>query len=145
MKKPLVKAQKNSFGNHLRSLRISQGITLRSVAKAVNKTPTYISDIENGNNKPPTGELLQIIIKNLKLENNTEEINKLYDLAADERKNVPEDVKDLLLKNKKIIDLIRFLGSIQNNKKINDLIKKIMEEENNGCNTSNCYSRRKDL
>ena len=41
------------FGSYLRSVRQARKISIRQLAKEVKKTPTYISDIEKGNNKPP--------------------------------------------------------------------------------------------
>ena len=120
IKKIEQQTNKQLFGTYMREIRESQKIPLRTLAKAINKTPTYISDIEKGNNKPPTGELLKNIINNLKIENSPTIINKLYDLAASERNDIPDDIKKYLLNN------------IHDNKKCNDLISKIMEGDNNG-------------
>ena len=54
-----------NFGNYLRTVRQAKGISIRQLAKEVHKTPTYLSDIENGHNKPPEKELLVIIIQKL--------------------------------------------------------------------------------
>ena len=132
IKKIEQQTNKQLFGTYMREIRESQKIPLRTLAKAINKTTTYISDIEKGNNKPPTGELLKNIINNLKIENSPTIINKLYDLAASERNDIPDDIKKYLLNNNKTIDLLRFLNNIHDNKKCNDLISKIMEGDNNG-------------
>ena len=63
-----LKTESVEFGQYLRSVRQSKKISIRQLAKAVSKTPTYISDIEKGNNKPPERELLDRIIAALQLE-----------------------------------------------------------------------------
>ena len=55
------------FGEYLRAVRQAKKISIRQLAKAVSKTPTYLSDIEKGNNKPPEKELLDKIIEELKI------------------------------------------------------------------------------
>ena len=48
-----LKKENYSFGQSLRYVRKAQGLTIRGIAQAVNKTATYISDIERENNKAP--------------------------------------------------------------------------------------------
>ena len=79
-----LKTENAEFGQYLRSVRQAKKISIRQLAKAVNKTPTYISDIEKGNNKPPERELLDRIITALQLEEFPDIRNRLYDLAAKE-------------------------------------------------------------
>lgn len=42
------------FGHVLKTLRISAGISLRELSRAVDLSPTYLSLIENGKHPPPT-------------------------------------------------------------------------------------------
>ena len=91
-----LKTENAEFGQYLRSVRQAKKISIRQLAKAVSKTPTYISDIEKGNNKPPERELLDRIIAELHLEEFPDIRNKLYDLAAKERKDVPADIKEMI-------------------------------------------------
>lgn len=107
-----------SFGMYLRSVRRAKGIKLRPLAKAVNKTPTYISDIETGNNKPPDKPLLDLIIFELHIESYPRIINKLYDLAARERGDIPADIKDYVMENTQIITAIRNIMSKTNSEDI---------------------------
>lgn len=96
------------FGKYLRAIRKAKGISIRALSDKVNKTPTYISDIENRNNKPPEKELLDNIILHLNLESYTDTIkNNLYDLAAKERNDVPADIKEYIMKNKDLLQIIR--------------------------------------
>ena len=77
------------FGCYLRNIRKAQKISVRQLAKAVNKTATYLSDIENGNNKPPNKDLLEEIIKELHIDDYPKLKNNLFDLAALEKNDIP--------------------------------------------------------
>lgn len=106
------------FGQYLRSVRQAKKISIRQLAKAVSKTPTYISDIEKGNNKPPERELLDRIIATLRLEEFPDIKNRLYDLAARERKDVPADIKEYLMENESVLKIIRTAKESPNEKQI---------------------------
>lgn len=106
------------FGSYLRSVRQARKISIRQLAKEVNKTPTYISDIEKGNNKPPESELLDNIIEVLQLVDLPNVKNKLYDLAAKERKDVPADIKEYLMENESILKIIRTAKESPNEEQI---------------------------
>ncbi len=113
-----LKTENTEFGQYLRSVRQEKKISIRQLAKAVSKTPTYISDIEKGNNKPPERELLDRIIAALHLEEFPDIRNKLYDLAAKERKDVPADIKEYLMENESILKIIRTAKESPNEKQI---------------------------
>lgn len=113
-----LKTENAEFGQYLRSVRQTKKISIRQLAKAVSKTPTYISDIEKGNNKPPERELLDRIIAALHLEEFPDIRNKLYDLAAKERKDVPADIKEYLMENESILKIIRTAKESPNEKQI---------------------------
>ena len=113
-----LKTENAEFGQYLRSVRQTKKISIRQLAKAVNKTPTYISDIEKGNNKPPEREVLDRIIAALQLEEFPDVRNNLYDLAAKERKDVPADIKEYLMKNESILKIIRTAKESPNEKQI---------------------------
>ena len=113
-----LKTENAEFGQYLRSVRQAKKISIRQLAKAVNKTPTYISDIEKGNNKPPERELLDRIIAELHLEEFPDIRNRLYDLAAKERKDVPADIKEYLMENESILKIIRTAKESPNEKQI---------------------------
>lgn len=103
-----VKEENYSFGKSLRYVRKSQGVSLRSVAHAVNKTPTYISDIERGNNKAPEIGLLEKLLDAVFLDESAAELrNYLYDLAAEERQEVAGDIAEYIRKQEKLRTVIR--------------------------------------
>ena len=113
-----LKTENAEFGQYLRSVRQAKRISIRQLAKAVSKTPTYISDIEKGNNKPPERELLDRIIAELHLEEFPDIKNRIYDLAAKERKDVPADIKEYLMENESILKIIRTAKESPNEKQI---------------------------
>lgn len=113
-----LKIENAEFGQYLRSVRQTKKISIRQLAKAVSKTPTYISDIEKGNNKPPERELLDRIIVVLQLEEFPDVRNKLYDLAAKKRKDIPADIKEYLMENESILKIIRTAKESPNEKQI---------------------------
>lgn len=113
-----LKTENSEFGQYLRSVRQAKKISIRQLAKAVSKTPTYISDIEKGNNKPPERELLDRIIAALHLEEFPDIRNRIYDLAAKERKDVPADIKEYLMENESILKIIRTAKESPNEKQI---------------------------
>lgn len=113
-----LKTENTEFGQYLRSVRQAKKISIRQLSKAVSKTPTYISDIEKGNNKPPKRELLDRIIAELHLEEFPDIRNRLYDLAAKERKDVPADIKEYLMENESILKIIRTAKESPNEKQI---------------------------
>ena len=107
------------FGKYLRAVRQMKRISIRELAKAVNKTPTYISDIEKGNNKPPEKKLLDEIIFYLNLEEYTDIVkNNLYDLAAKERNDIPADIKEYIMKNETLLKAIRVTKNKPNDQQV---------------------------
>lgn len=95
------------FGGYLRSIRQAKETSIRQLAKAIGITPTYLSDIEKGNNKPPDKALLEAIIKELHLEENKTVVSNLFDLAAKERNDIPADIKDYIINNHDLLVMIR--------------------------------------
>jgi transcriptional regulator with XRE-family HTH domain len=123
----ILKKTEFEFGKYLRAIREAKGISIRQLAKAVGKTPTYISDIEKKNNKPPEKKLLDDIILNLNLEDYSPKIkNTLYDLAAKERKDVPADIKDYIMRNPELLTIIRTTKDKPNDQQIwSQLLEKV--------------------
>ena len=125
----LSKTEEN-FGPYLRALRQARGISMRQMASRVHKTPTYISDIENRNNRPPEKELLDLMINELRLDNYSPSIkNKLYDLAAKERHDVSADIAEYIMSDEKIRNAIR---NVQKRPDAEKIWSKFSEMKNNG-------------
>lgn len=114
------------FGKYMRVVRQAQGISIRKLAKSVAKTPTYISDIEKGNNRPPEKELLEKIILELGLQDDSNVRNVLFDLAAKERNDIPADIKDYLMGNTKLLKIIRTAKEKPNDDQIWNQVSEII-------------------
>ncbi len=54
----LMDAMENSFGNRIRELRKQAGIGLRELARLINKSPGYLSDVELERVPPPSQEVI---------------------------------------------------------------------------------------
>lgn len=106
------------FGKYLRAVRQAKGVSIRQLAKDVNKTPTYLSDIENGHNKPPDKELLEKIISELHIEDYPNLKNRFFDLAGRERNDIPADVKDYIMSNQALLKIIRTAKDRPNSEQI---------------------------
>ena len=97
------------FGKYLRSVRQAKKISIRQLAKTIGITPTYLSDIEKGNNKPPDKILLETIITELGIKENKSVVSNLFDLAAKGRNDIPADVKDYIMNNHSLLEVIRLV------------------------------------
>lgn len=118
-----------NFGNYLRTVRQAKGISIRQLAKEVHKTPTYLSDIENGHNKPPEKELLAIIIQKLNLDDFPNVKTALFDLAAKDRNDIPADIKEHMLNNKPLFDLIRKMKACSNEDDVIMCVQNLLNEQ----------------
>lgn len=128
-------SSETTFGEFMREVRKAQRISLRELAKAVNKTPTYISDIEKGNNRPPDKVLLDAILSALNVNNYPNLCGKLYDLAALGRGDIPADVKTFLIDNPDMISILRSLQSCPDQREL--LVEMVSIYCNGGKNNGN--------
>jgi transcriptional regulator with XRE-family HTH domain len=72
-----------SFGEYIKSLRISKEITLRDFCKTSQQDPSNWSKIERGFLPPPKSKLvLEQITDSLSIQKNSEEYFTIFDLAA---------------------------------------------------------------
>lgn len=85
----------NSFGEFIAKRREEKGITLREMAKKLNITPPYLSDIEKDRRNPPEKAKLDEIADILNL--SVEEIRDMYDLAGKKRNAVSPDLPDYIM------------------------------------------------
>lgn len=51
----------DTFGNILRSLRLDAGVGLRELARLIDKSPGYLSDVEKDHVPPPSEEVILTI------------------------------------------------------------------------------------
>lgn len=97
----------SDFGLYLREKRKAAHLTQGDLAEAINKSGQYISNIEKGkNNAPPNPLDIKSLIDKLDL--NEEEARLFNEKAAADRRRLPNEQMDYLLKHRKLVDLIDF-------------------------------------
>jgi len=96
-----------SFGKYLRDMRKNQDppMTQEQLAKAIGRGKMAISQFENEKNSPPQGELLNSIIKALKLTPEQEATMRF--LSSEARRTVPSDIEKYFFENPSICKAIR--------------------------------------
>ena len=57
-----------TFGEILRDIRIDSGLGLRELARLIDKSPGYLSDVENGRVPPPSEATIVHMARALKVE-----------------------------------------------------------------------------
>jgi transcriptional regulator with XRE-family HTH domain len=88
----------DSFGNKLRRLRQEAGVGLRELARLVNKSPGYLSDVELERVPPPSQEVIIRIAIALDTDKN--------DLLMAAKKVDPE-LSDYVIKQPQAADFLR--------------------------------------
>lgn len=97
-----------NFGEFVREKRISKGISLRDMARRLDISASYMSDIEKGRRNAYKD--LKKLIEALGLVT-IDDINTLYELASKTRETIPGDV---ILKIKNNPELINFIRNYNN-------------------------------
>ncbi len=87
-----------SFGEILRDTRIKSGLGLRELARQIDKSPGYLSDVENGRVAPPSESVIVQMAHALKAE-------KQRLLAA--AKKVDPELSDYLAEKPVAADFLR--------------------------------------
>ena len=109
-----------SFGLYIKKLREIRGISLREMARLVQISPAYLSDIEKKKREAPSKD---IIIKiNGILESNLE---YLFDLAGLNSKKIAPDLPEIIKKYPALSTLIR---AVKNKNLSNNQILKIAKK-----------------
>jgi len=85
------------FGNFIRRIRVKDNreLTQSDVAKVLNMSLTYYSDIENNRRRPLDPEKMEKFIELFDL--TEEEKTKMYDLASIETHEIPLDIEDIFM------------------------------------------------
>ena len=118
------------FGRYIDQKRRGRGmngtdIMLKDIAKAMDVTATYLSDIIKGRGNPPEMKLLEKIAEVLMLNKNERE--ELLDLAGRERDEAAPDLPDYTMDEK--LPHVRIALRRANSKKLGDEFwKKVVEE-----------------
>ncbi len=114
-----------TFGNHLKNLRLSRNITLRRFCLENGFDPSNASKVERGILPPPKDEAtLKRYAKALDLEENSEEWYKFIDMAEIENGSIPYD----LAKEKELVGkLPLFFRTIRGGKTPQDKLKILLD------------------
>lgn len=123
-----------TFGELLQEYRKNKKISLRSLAKELNISPTFLSDIENDRRLPPTSEKNYTIMHEIcHLLNLSESENERLKLAADKSLNkkgmIAKDFEQYMeVSPKAQIAMRKAIDKQVGNKKWEEIIK-ILEED----------------
>jgi transcriptional regulator with XRE-family HTH domain len=90
----------NSFGETLRELRVAQGLGLRETAAKVSISPTYLSRIERGMERPPRPDVIKELAKVLAADPDV-----LFRLSS----ATDPDVVDYLHEQPEALNLLRYI------------------------------------
>ena len=90
-----------TFGEYLTNKRKEKEMSLRMLAKELDISPAYLSDVENNRRNALSYEKLQKVIEILKLDE--EEQRELYDLAGKAKDTIPADVEEFVKRVKRTI------------------------------------------
>ena len=118
---------RNKFGEFLKELRMRAGLSLREFCLQNGLDPGNYSRVERGMFRPPQDrEIVEKYATALGLERGSDEWLQLFDLAAAERGQVPED----LMSDEQLVDklpvLFRTMRATQvSPEKLDEFIEKI--------------------
>jgi transcriptional regulator with XRE-family HTH domain len=111
----------DSFGRLLRDKRLEKGFSLRKFAEAVGVSPTYLSQVEQGNVQPPTADRAKRMAELL-----GENPDEWIALAG----RVPEDLPSIIQKQPtEIPELLREASGLtaEQLRKLREQAKKLKE------------------
>ena len=100
-----MKKKYQDFGAYIAEKRVNKGITLREMARRLNFSAPFWSDVEKGRANPPKYEKLMQIVEILDLSLN--EKLKMFDLAGKSRESIAPDVDKYILDNHFVVSGIR--------------------------------------
>ena len=94
-----------SFGEFLHTKRLEKGLSYRDLAKVIDVTAPYISDIEKGRRNAP------VMDKLIKLSNffclSEEEETIMFDLAGKVKDDLPPDLPNYIKGNTELVAALR--------------------------------------
>ncbi len=94
----MARIRARPFGEILRERRIAKGYSLRKFAELVGVSPTYLSQVEQGNVDPPTAERVHRMAELL-----DENPDEWIALAG----RVPDDLPEIIQEHTVVPDLLR--------------------------------------
>jgi len=97
-----------TFGSHIRNLRIKNKIGQRELAKKIGVSASYLNDIEKDKRAAPKNNVIKKISSILSID-----LDFLNDLAGNSKKSLAPDITEYIQNNPEVVSLIR---SFKNNK-----------------------------
>ena len=97
--------QEKSFGEVLHLLREKKDVTLRELARKINVSAPFLSDVEKGRRAPLTAERLEAVVSALNLDKAEE--RELYDAAGRQRKTIAPDLPDYIMEHEYVSAALR--------------------------------------
>lgn len=84
-----------TFGEFITQKREEKDITLRELARQLEVSASFLSDVENNRKPPLTADRLEKVARIMLL--STEEKTMMYDLAGKQRNTVPPDLPEYII------------------------------------------------
>lgn len=94
-----------TFGEFLREKRKERNFSLKLLARLIDKSKSYISQLENGSRPSPKRNTLEAISKALVL--NDYENKILFDLADKSRNTISDDLSDYINTHKDVKEALQ--------------------------------------
>jgi transcriptional regulator with XRE-family HTH domain len=98
---------KHTFGQFLKDKRLALDLSLREFSRKIDMQPSNYCNIESDVLSPPRGEALERISKALGLKRGAPDYQRLHDLAAEARDEIPADVARIVKENELIPAMLR--------------------------------------
>lgn len=118
------------FGKFIEARRKALGKTLRGLAAELGIAPAFMSDIEKGHRYPPAREKLEELAKLLQL--SQEDTDKMFDLAAGERKNgISPDLPEYIMGSPNARTALRMARDKGADEKVWQKVIDMLEQEEN--------------
>ena len=90
-----IRENTTNFGSFLKGKREARNVTLRELARKLEVSAPFLSDVEKGRSAPLTKERLERVAEILDL--SLDERNEMYDIVGRQRNTVAPDVSDYVM------------------------------------------------
>lgn len=94
-----------TFGELLSSFREVKDMTLRELARKIEVSAPFLSDVEKGRRSALTAERIEKVVSALHL--GKEEATALYDAAGKQKKSIPLDLPEYIMKHEYVSAALR--------------------------------------
>lgn len=100
-----MEGSKETFGTCLARLREAKDVTLRELARKINVSAPFLSDVEKGRRAPLTAERLEMVVSVLHL--SEDEKTDLYDAAGRQRNTIAPDLPEYIMRHEYVSAALR--------------------------------------